>query len=167
MGQMKIRGSTIYGISLLVALLGFIIPVPIQWIAPIIGYMYYRKLKKQGRIIGETRIEVLLIALYTIIGVGGFVFATGYALGYVPWWKIILVGMAADVIGNTLGAIPIFGDILAATINAIMAITIIGGFAGPFIAVALGIITLLPGPSLFGNTLFIVIFKLLSKLVGL
>lgn len=166
MGKMKMRGSTIYGISLLVALLGFIIPVPIQWIAPIIGYMYYRKLKKQGRIIGEQRTELLLIVIYTIIGVGGFLFGTGYSLGTVPWWQIILIGMAADVIGNTIGAIPVVGDIMAATINALMAITIIGGLAGPFIAVALGVITLLPGPSLFGNTLFMVLFKTASKLIG-
>lgn len=161
----QVRASTVYGITLLVTLLGFMIPVGIQFVAPFIGFFYYLRLKKLNRIKRAGVSEILLILLYTVVGIGGFVYLTGYALATTPWWKIILIGMAADVVASVLGTIPVVGDIISATINFIMAFTIIGGIQGPFIGVALAIIALLPGPSIAASTIFIVIFKIVSVLI--
>ena len=54
--------------------------------------------------------------------------------------------------------------VLPATILAVLIVIVL---ATVVLALAIGVITLLTGPSLGANTLFLVIFKIMSELVAL
>jgi hypothetical protein len=158
----QIRGSTIFGLTALLTLLGLLVPVGIQFIAPFIGLFFYIKFKRADRIKKFDFLEVFLILLYTLVTLFAGVFFTLLAIDSVPWIKIILVGMAADLFASSLGSVPVFGDAVSAVLVFILVLTVIGGFTGALLAVAIGVISLLPGPSFGANTLFLVLFKLMT-----
>ena len=161
----QIRGSLIYLIVLIIVFIGFILPVGIEWLAPFIGIWYYLKLKKAGKIKPFDLLEIILMATYTIAMILGLIYIELLILTQIPWYKIILVGMAADLYGSTIGSAPIFGDITSAIIGFILPLTIIGGLQGIMLGFVLALINIIPGPSLGANTLFLIIFKLISYVI--
>ena len=159
----QIRGSTVFGLTMLLVFLGFLIPVGIQFVAPFIGLFYFFRLKKQGRIKDFDWLEVLLVMVYLFALIFGLGWLTVAIFEAIPWYKIILVGMAADLFASVLGGIPVLGDIISGILVFILAFTIIGGIQGIIIAFAIALISILPGPSFGANTLFLFIFKLISN----
>lgn len=161
------RTSTVYLATLLGIVVGLIVPFfPLHIVGPFIALFLYSRLKEAGRIKRFDWLELLLIVIYTL---GLLVVSIGLgvvAYNSIPWWKIILVGMAADVFGNVLGAIPIWGDVISAFLVLVLAFTVIGGAAGAAIALCLAIINMVPGPSLAANTMFLISFKIISELVA-
>jgi hypothetical protein len=163
----EIRASTIYGLSLLAGIIGVAMgPLLPGWLMPFVGLFFFIRLKSQGRIKKFDFLEVVLILVYTLI-----ILVTSLAYGIItyvgiPWYLIILMGMFADLIASIGGSLPGPGDFVSAIIVFIMAITLVGGIYGAVIALSIAIITLLPGPTLGANTLFLIIFKVASELVA-
>lgn len=163
-----IRGSTIYLGMLGLILFGLLVPFfALEWISPFIALFFYIRLKKQGRIKEFDWLEIFLVILYTLVMFIGVLSFGIVAFANVPWWKIVLVGMAADVFASILGSFPILGDGLSAILVLIMVFTIIGGAYGAILGLAMAFISLLPGPTLGANTLFLVIFKIVSEVAAI
>jgi hypothetical protein len=161
----KIRGSTIFGLVLLIVFIGFIIPIGIEYLAPFFGVFYYFRLKKQGRIKDFDYWELGLIVAYTFLMLIGSVITGLFVLASIPWFKLILVGMAADLFASLLGAVPVFGDILSAILVFILVLTVIGGLQGVLLGLVMAFISILPGPTLGANTMFLIAFKIFSSLI--
>ena len=124
-------------------------------------------LKRQDRFKPFKKIEFL----WMFLGALGYIFLVLFlavtTIASIPWWQIILIGVAADVIGTALGSIPVVGDFLSAVLVIIMVVVVLHNPFVGFVVLCLGIITLLPGPTFGANTLFLILFKLLLTLFGL
>jgi hypothetical protein len=157
----QVRPSTLFGLTLLTTLL--VTPLPgAEDVTPFIGLLLYFLLKKQGHIKKFTGMDVLLIILYLVVGLIGLFYLTAITLAATPWWKILLVGVAADIVATVLSPIPIAGDLLSGIVNAMMAVVILGGLAGSLIAITVFFLSLFPGPSFGFNTLALLSFKVIA-----
>ena len=161
----QIRVSTFFLIAWVLTLVLF--PILPDLILPIIALIIFAILKKHDHIKKTTIMDFFLIFIYFILGIFGLLYFQILILATVPWWKIIIVGLAVDVVASLLGAIPVFGDILSAIIAGMIAIIVIGGFEGILLAVLVGCISLLPGPSLGANTIMLILFKIVAELMFL
>lgn len=103
-----------------------------------------------------------LMVLYTAIAIFAIIYFQLLAFQSVPWWQIILVGIAADVIASILGMIPVVGDFISGILVGFMATMVIGGIEGMLIGISLMVVSIIPGPSLGLNTAMIIIFKIIS-----
>lgn len=161
----QIRGSLIYLLTLVMTIIGLIYPVIPGVIMPLIGLIVYFRLKSTGHIKSFDWKEIALLILYTIIMVGGSVYLQIIILAQIPWWQLILIGIAADVYASTIGTIPIWGDFTAGLLAFAMASIVAPGITGLIIGLGMAIICILPGPSLGANTIYLIIFKILSLLI--
>jgi hypothetical protein len=109
--------------------------------------------------------DFLLILLYVIITTFLLIYLQLINITKIPWWQILLVGIATDVVASLLGTIPIVGDIISGIINSFIQFLIIGGLAGLMMSITVVSISLLPGPSLGFNTFILIVIKLLSKTI--
>ena len=109
--------------------------------------------------------DFLLILFYVIITTFLLIYLQLINITKVPWWQILLVGIATDVVASILGTIPVIGDIISGIINSFIPFLIIGGLAGLMMSITVVSISLLPGPSLGFNTFTLIIIKLLSKTI--
>jgi hypothetical protein len=109
--------------------------------------------------------DFLLILLYALITTFLLIYFQLINITQVPWWQILLVGIATDVVASLLGTIPILGDIISGLINGFIPFIIIGGLPGMIMSITVISISLIPGPSLGFNTFTLVIIKLLSKTI--
>lgn len=166
-GHWQIRPSTFYLAVFLFTLANFLFPVGgLEFIAPIAAIPIFFYLRKIGYIKKfDLLTDLLLIAIYTVGGLLLLSYFGAFSLASTPWFKIIIIGMAADIIASVFGLFPIAGDAVSSLTNAVIAISIIGGIEGAIVAFALIIISMIPGPSLGANTLFLVLFKFISEMV--
>ena len=160
----QIRPSTFFGLVFVSTLIMIPLPGP-GLIIPFVSIPLFTYLRKQNKIKSFELLDLPLILLYMAGGVVGLIYLQMLSLVSVPWFKIIIVGMAADVVASLLGAFPVLGDAASAAINMLLALTVIGGIEGAIIGMALMIISMIPGPSLGANTFFIIIFKIISEIL--
>jgi hypothetical protein len=161
----NLRVSTLYLIILVVCLL--LQPVIPDILLPFIAIITFMIARRKNWLKPFDKLDFLLIFLYTIITFVALIYLQAITLVATPWWKIILLGIAADVVASILGAIPIVGDFISAIINTFVAILVVGGPQGILLGLTLMFISLIPGPSMGANTLMLVILKFLSKaLIG-
>lgn len=109
--------------------------------------------------------DFLLILLYVVVSIFLLIYLQLINLTIVPWWQIIVVGIATDVVASLLGTIPVIGDIISGIINSFIPFVIIGGLPGLIMSITVVSISLLPGPSLGFNTFTLIVIKLLSKTI--
>jgi len=157
----KLSVSTLYLLLLVFGILTQ--PVIPDVLLPFIAIITFLVVKKKGLLKPFEKKDFLLIFIYTILAFIALIYLQLITLPAVSWWKIILLGIAADVVASILGTIPIVGDLISAIINTFIAILIVGGPQGFILALTLMFISLIPGPSMGANTLMLVILKLISK----
>jgi hypothetical protein len=163
-GNWQIRPSTFFGIVFVLTLILIILPGP-GILVPFVSIPIFSYLKKQKQIKEFKLSDLGLMALYVTVTITGLLYLQMISLVSVPWIKIIIVGMAADVIASIFGFIPVVGDIISSIMNLIMALTVVGGIEGTLIGMVLVMISLIPGPSLGANTLFLILFKIISEII--
>lgn len=157
-----IRGSLIYLITLVSVVIGLLIPVGIEFVAPFIGLFFFIKFKKEDRLHKIDFSEISLIIAYTLIILGIAVYSNLVVLSVIPWWQLILIGIAADLYASTIGVIPFWGDLTAGLLAFLMIHQVAGGITALILGLGMSAICLLPGPSMGANTLYLIIFKLIS-----
>ena len=161
----QIRPSTFFLLAYAITLVLIPIPGGLQFLMPFVSILFFIRLRSSGRIKKGTMLDYALILAYTFLGLFFMIYLQVWALESIPWWKLILVGIAADVVASLLGTVPVIGDFMSGIINMIIAITVIGGIEGAFIAMVMVIIGFIPGPSLIANTVLLVIFKIVSEAI--
>ena len=152
--------------SMILAYYIIIPPLDAHVILGIIEIIAFIWFKRQDRISKFSLLDGILIILGTIGFLAAVIYLSISALSSISWLSLILIGMSADIIGSTLGAVPIVGDFLSAFITImIVVITLHSPIIG-FIAATMGIIALIPGPTFGAQTLFLIIFKLIITAFG-
>ncbi len=153
--------SFLFYISLFLAVvLGPIFPIIVPLIGAIIALWY---LKKKGRLIpfrlvkdGLLIFGATALFLVLLIGVNAFAFAA------LPWGKLILASLLADLILFLSGWFPIVGDIL----GGIIAFLIVWGITGSIILASTSLlIALIPGPIPLVTIGFIILKIALGSLI--
>lgn len=161
----QIRPSTLFGLTLLSTVV--VTPLPgAEDVMPFIGIIMYFVLKRQGHIKKFTLGDAGLIFLYLLVGIFALLYLSISIIAHAPWWKIILLGVVADIVATIFAPIPHFGDIASAMINAMAAIVIFGFAGGSILAIVVFFLSLIPGPSLGLNTLILVGTKVIASLIG-
>lgn len=144
-----------------------VLPTPfgLEYWIPLASIPLFIYLRKHGHMHKFTILDLILIPIYAVLLIFVMVYFQFWALERVPWWKILALGIAADIIASALGMIPGVGDGLSAVINFILAVMIIGGFYGAILGLTMAAIAMLPGPSFAANTIMLSILKLISEAV--
>lgn len=161
----QIRASTFYLLAFVITLILIPLPGGLQFVMPFVSIPIFLYFKNRGHIKDFKFIDFILIFVYTILGISSLLYFQVLSISSVPWWKIIIIGIAADVIATVLASVPIVGDALSGLINIFMAIMVVNGIEGAFIAMTIMMISFIPGPSLGANTIMLIIFKIVSDLV--
>lgn len=162
----QVRPSTVYGVALLFVIIGLLFPIIPAFLVPFVAIYIGYQLNKKGRLQDFTLIDFLLMLLYTAIGVTTLFAIQMISLNFIPWWKLLIVGIAADVVATFLGAWVGFGDIMSVIINLTIVFIVLDGPIALVIALLLGTISLFPGPSVGGNTLGLALMKVFSEMLG-
>ena len=120
---------------------------------------------RQGWLKKLNAVDFVLMLFYLIILVILLIYLQVIAIEAIPWWKIILVGIASDVIASIFSAIPIIGDFISGLLNAFVAFMIVGGVYGLVIGLTVMFISFIPGPSPGFNTFALIVFKLITSII--
>ncbi len=132
---------------------------------PFVGIFIILKMKKANRLKKFDWLDAVLILIYTFGGMFALAYAGFVAIASAPWWKILLVGVAADVIASVTSVIPIVGDFLGGILIFMLAFGVIGGLQGAFLGLAIMMISFIPAHIPGSNTLFMILFKLIVPLL--
>jgi len=160
----QIRPSTFFLLAFVLTIVLIPLPGP-GLLVPFVSIPIFLGMRKKGQIKDFELIDIPLIITYAIGAIIGMLYLQAITLVSIPWWKLLVVGIACDVVASILGAVPVLGDAASGFVNIIIALTIIGGVEGAILGMVIMFISLLPGPSLGANTLFLVIFKGISEAI--
>lgn len=163
MKDWTVSWSTIYGVTIALTLFNLAFPGGLQFILPFVGLYVALQLKRAGRLKPFSFLDFILIPTYTVATIIALVSLQIYTINAIPWYTVIFVGIAADVIGSVAGLVPVGGDFVAAVLTVIMLFTVVGGFYGGFMALTLLFIQLIPGPSLGANTAMLALIKIATE----